>query len=180
MKNKLKRLLIVGFSLLSLLVIISNHFVDGTVNILGNNGFKIGNKTFMVEEIEGLEFSTDDHYNEVFSQPYASFFILKGLEDDMVELVLSGTQIRTNAYQNFNDIKTDYTSDSTLTVLSTKQPSNYMDVKFVNNADSSKIIFARFYQAYPYFLQLFGSWKGSPNEMPNEIKKALNAVRVVE
>lgn len=180
MENKLKRLLITGFSFLTILVMVSNHFVGGTVNILGNNGFIIGNKTFLVKEIEGLEFSTDDHYNDVFSQPYASFFILKSLEDNIVELVLSGTQIRTNAYQGFNDIIADYKSDSTLTVLSTNESSNYLDVKFINEADSTNVIFARFYQAYPYFLQLVGSWKRDQNKMPNNIKRALNTVRVVE
>lgn len=180
MENKLKRLLVAGFTLLSFTVLLSNHFLEGTVNILGNNGFKVGNKTFAVKEIEGLEFSTDDHYNEVFSQPYASFFILKSLDDNMVELVLSGTQIRTNAYQGFNDIIADYKSDSTLTVLSTNKSSNYMDVKFINKADSTNVIFARFYQAYPYFLQLVGSWKTDQNKMPNNVERALNAVRVVE
>lgn len=180
MQNRLYRLLIFGFTQLFILVILSNYFVGGTVNIMGNHAFKVGNKTFMIKEIKGLEFSTDDHYKKAFSQPYASFFILKDLDSNRVKLVLSGTKIRTNDYQSFDDIKSDYGNDSTLTVLSAKQSNNYLDVKFVNIADTSKIIFSRFYQAYPYFFQFLGTWEGVPNEMPTDIKRSLNAVSVIK
>ena len=77
MQTNFKGLLIFGFSQLVILIILSNHIVDGTVNIMGNNAFKLGNKTFMVQEVEGLEFSSDGYYSNAFSQPNASFFFVK-------------------------------------------------------------------------------------------------------
>ena len=180
MQINLKRILIFGFSQLLILIILSNYIVDGTVNIMGNNGFKVGSKTFMIEEVEGLEFSTDQHYNEVFSQPYATFFILKDIGNNQVEMVLSGTQIRTNDYQNFDDIISDYKKDSTITVFSAEQINDYLFIKFRSSKDSSRIYYSRFYQAYPYFLQLFGVSDEDSGDMPDEMKKALNAVRIVE
>lgn len=180
MQTNLKRLLIFGFFQLVILIILSNHIVDGTVNIMGNNAFKLGNKTFMVQEVEGLEFSSDGYYSNAFSQPNASFFFVKEIENYQVDWVLSGTPIRTNDYQDFNDILSDYKIDSTITVFSTEQTSNFLDVKFASNTDSSTVIFARFYQAYPYFFQLLGSWQSETEEMPEELKRALNAVRVTE
>ncbi len=180
MQFNLKMLLIFGFSQLLLLIILSNHIVDGTINIMGNNGFKVGNKTFMIEEVEGLEFSTDQHYNKVFSQPYASFFLLKDLGNNQVEMILSGTPIRTNDYQNFDDIISDYKNDSTLTVFSSEKVNNYLNVKFINNMDSTRIYYSRFYQAYPYFLQLFGVSDEMSGDIPDDMKQALNAVRIVE
>ncbi len=180
MQTKLNRLLIFGFSQLVILIILSNHLVDGTVNIMGNNGFKVGNKTFLVKEVEGLEFSSDGYYNNAFSQPYATFFFVKEIENYQVEWVLSGTPIRTNDYQNFDDIVSDYKIDSTITVLLAEQTNNYLDVKFISNRDSSNVIFARFYKAYPYFFQLSGTWQSEAEEMPEELRKALNAVGVIE
>ena len=180
MQKKLTSILIFGFAQLFLLVILSNHVVDGTISILGTSAFKLGNKTVTIEDIEGFDFSTDSHYNRVFSQPDAAFFIIKELENDMVEMILTGTQIRSGAYQNFDDIKSDYTNDSNLIILSVEESNSFLDVKFINKESDSRILFVRFYEAYPYFLQLLTTWEGNPDEIPLDIEKALSAIRVTQ
>lgn len=96
----------------------TNHFLDETFTIMGNLVFKVGNKIITIEKIDGLEFSSNEYYNSLFSQPSAIFFILEKLENDQVKMVLSGTLIRANNYKNFDDIKSDYINDTTLTILS--------------------------------------------------------------
>ena len=180
MQNKLKILLILGFAQLFIFVIVSNHFSSPTTNIFGQNAFKLGNKTFSIEETEGLLFSTDEYYNRFFESPEASFFIIDYESSEVDQLIVSGTVIRGHTYQGFNDIIEEFTTDTTLTIIEVDQSDHHLDILFSVKEDSSLNLFTRIFQAYPHYLQLFGTWEGQPNIKPEKVQKALNSVKLLE
>jgi len=180
MQNKLKTLLILGFAQLFIFVIISNHFSSPITNIFGHNAFKLGNKTFSIEEADGLFFTTDEYYNRFFELPEASFFIIDNESSDVDQLIVSGTVIRGHSYQSLNDILEDFSSDTTLSIIEYEQTQRRLDILFIANDDNELNLFTRVYQAYPFYLQFFGSWEGHQTDKPELLQKALNSVKIVE
>lgn len=180
MQNKLKTLLLLGFAQLFIFVIVSNHFSSPTTNIFGQNAFKLGNKTFSIEETEGLFFSTDEYYNRFFEMPEVSFFIIDNESSDVDQLIVSGTVIRGHSYQGLNDIIEEFSNDTTLTIIELEQSNRHLDILFFANDDNELNLFTRIYQAYPFYLQLFGTWEGDRADTPEILQKALNSVKILE
>jgi len=175
MNQKLKLLAIVGFIQLFTYVVYHQNVNAGLINILGYKVFKIGNKTARISEIEGLTISSDQFYKDIFEQPHANLFVIKDGNTDSPQMILSGTAIEYDAYENFSAIRDDYLTDSTLIIISNILSQNNFEVFFSTKMDSTITIRAKFYSTYPYYYQLFSYWYGNKNEMPIEVETAFNS-----
>ena len=175
MDQRFKLIAIVGFLQLFAFTIFHQQINTEPINAFGKNAFKVGFKTAIINDIDGLVITSDQFYKDVFEQPDAYFFVVEEDSLDGPQLILSGTPINIDAYENFEAIEKYYTMDSTLVVLSSRQTENNLELFFADQSDTSITYRVKFYKSYPYYFQLFAYWYGNKHDEPDYVQTAFNS-----
>jgi len=157
------------------LLIIVRESNDGSIEIMGYQAFKLGNKTIMIKPPEGMIYSTEDSIKSSFGRQ-DSYFIIYGDSANQNIPEVFGELLQMGEITDFSALLDILEKDTTAEIINHKIENDYLTLKYkINKNENIYYLISRYYKSFPYYLNVKSVWQGGET-VPEKVLETFNAI----